>query len=534
MKSGEVCCHSSASCVTRALTTQSWRSIKANISLDVAKTAVRRWLKPAPPPVPAFLSPPLRSNYRSSVTRESSRPNSPAPTPLRSTSHDALASLDHKSPTGYSSPVPSKPLLVSRPSAQVDASSSSAVPFPRARPASPPPKRPLTSLSPLQISSASSKSESTTRPRTKSEKRLSFPALASPTAPTSATNTDHVSPSITPASPSRHGISGGHFSISGVLGYSRANSMSGAVSNLTRLAEDHPASRSPILINRQKQNQPASSVQDVARRSASPPPRVRTDTSTFNRDFNHDSRGDSDSDAELRRSNTDLKSRRKSEEWTSAAVSRKSWKMGEGPSAAEALGEFGDGVRKRQSAELLGSANASMGMTNGKPNIAVVFPPFPGDGRGGGTGAAAGNGKGNAQGQGRKRGGSLGRDSRLYGLGYGEVEEEVQWGIEVEGVRLGECSAMTGEGEWCADQLSSAFSACLGPPRAQKPQSLEHCRYILRRTPFAVDRGESRPICRKVPLTFQASKHFSSQSHQCSSRRRTRSSGSGRSDDRAA
>lgn len=91
--------------------------------------------------------------------------------------------------------------------------------------------------------------------------------------------------------------------------------------------------------------------------------------------------------------------------------------MGEGPGVAEALGEFGAGVKRRESEELLGGTNRSLPVL-GNPSYKVN--------------------------QVRSRAGSLGRDPRLIG----ELEEvEDEWGVQVENVRLGECSALTGEGK---------------------------------------------------------------------------------------
>lgn len=91
--------------------------------------------------------------------------------------------------------------------------------------------------------------------------------------------------------------------------------------------------------------------------------------------------------------------------------------MGEGPGAAEALGEFGAGVKKKQSGELLGNKASTIPITASKS---------------------------------RARAGSLGRDSRLYGVGSGSEasEDDVMWGVDVEGMRVGEVSALNGEGRF--------------------------------------------------------------------------------------
>ena len=93
--------------------------------------------------------------------------------------------------------------------------------------------------------------------------------------------------------------------------------------------------------------------------------------------------------------------------------------MGEGPGAAEALSEFGAGVRRRQSGgDLLDPDYTSTTTTSSN------FSVHPG---------------------GRARGGSVGRDTRLYG--DVEDQEPEEWGTEAEGLRMGEVSALTGEGE---------------------------------------------------------------------------------------
>ena len=153
--------------------------------------------------------------------------------------------------------------------------------------------------------------------------------------------------------------------------------------------------------------------------------------------------------------------------------------MGEGPSAAEALGEFGEGVKKRQSEELLHAAAmsasaSSSGFASGslsgarssaRASASAAFDHSSGNptlsGHSHGQGDGMGVNAGRTAVTGRKRGGSLGRDSRLYG----EEEEEVQWGIEVEGVRLGECSALTGEGEWGSITRSSRAEDIVLPAR---------------------------------------------------------------------
>ncbi|BEJ14931.1 hypothetical protein CspHIS471_0406980 [Cutaneotrichosporon sp. HIS471] len=92
---------------------------------------------------------------------------------------------------------------------------------------------------------------------------------------------------------------------------------------------------------------------------------------------------------------------KRGEEWS------RGWGRGEGPGAANALEEFGAVVRSQKNDR---------------------------------------NGKG--AGSHRPRSGSLGCDSRLYPTDSRDEDEEKppQWGVEVEGVRLGEVSSLTGEG----------------------------------------------------------------------------------------
>jgi hypothetical protein len=97
--------------------------------------------------------------------------------------------------------------------------------------------------------------------------------------------------------------------------------------------------------------------------------------------------------------------RRKSEQWTS----RIGW-GGIEPSPADLLGEFGEGVKKKQSGEM------STGALSNLPARVT-----------------------------RSRGGSLGRDSRLHD----DNHEQLDWGVDIDGIRLGECSSLTGEGKLC-------------------------------------------------------------------------------------
>lgn len=118
--------------------------------------------------------------------------------------------------------------------------------------------------------------------------------------------------------------------------------------------------------------------------------------------------------------------RKRSDDWTT----NRAWGRGEGPRAADALEEFGANVRG-------GSADRSTAGTSAFSQSSNF--PRPG----------------------RARGGSLGRDSRLYGSDDEDdaaTPNEVQWGVEIEGIRLGEVSSLTGEGvEIMCRSISSAL-----------------------------------------------------------------------------
>ncbi|WWD21517.1 hypothetical protein CI109_106003 [Kwoniella shandongensis] len=339
---------------------------KRAIKFDEAREIIRSWIKPAPPPVPPpLLTPPHRSLFRSSTSV--SRTDSPTShTPSRSQSFGALSNFETTTPRSATNvPLP-KSSEASRPG--------STVPFPVTNPS---PSRSAAKSVPIKAAPRPPPTIKILSP--KSPTMRAFPTLQSPTKATSATFTEPIAPSITPAaSMSGHRVSGGRFSISGVLGLNRTTSMSGAVSSLHQIAEG-PASPRPA--------DGPSAQSDIS----PPPTRVRVESSP------------------LLSSYEPRNNRRRSEDWSS-----RSWKMGEGPSAAEALGEFGDGVKKKASGEML-----------------------------------SGSGILKAQG-GRSRGGSLGRDERLHGAITSRSSDDEAgdglWGVEVEGVRLGECSALTGEG----------------------------------------------------------------------------------------
>ncbi|WVF69788.1 hypothetical protein IAT40_004567 [Kwoniella sp. CBS 6097] len=354
------------------------------VTIDEARTAIKTWLKPPPvPEPPVLLSPPPRSLFRSptSFSRTGSTDGASGP-PSRSQSFGALSSLDA---TASRSALPA-PVPAPRP-AEASRTLSHGVPFPTSKPSS---IKSRDKPTPVKIKSSSPPSVRFMSPTSPS--KLSFSALQSPTKPTSATFTDPVGPSITSASAmsSHRASGGGRFSISGVLGLSRTTSMSGAASSLAQLAE---APTSPRLSTE------SSTGSRTSHASSSTPVRTRVESSPVLTD--HHPRAD----------------RGRSEDW-----SFRSWKMGEGPSAAEALGEFGEGIKKKQSGEMVAPMSASTGSGFTKQQNA---------------------------GTGRTRGGSLGRDPRLHGeTGRADDERETSgmWGVEVEGVRLGECSALSGQG----------------------------------------------------------------------------------------
>lgn len=101
------------------------------------------------------------------------------------------------------------------------------------------------------------------------------------------------------------------------------------------------------------------------------------------------------------------------------------WRMGEGSGAAEALDESRAGVTNKESGKMLVSSCSS-------PSTSSVFkkPAIS-----------------------RSRPGPLGSNTRLYGMSRGSAptgsdlpELGETWGVQVEGIRLGECSALSNHG----------------------------------------------------------------------------------------
>lgn len=115
---------------------------------------------------------------------------------------------------------------------------------------------------------------------------------------------------------------------------------------------------------------------------------------------------------------SDLPTKR-SEEWS------RGWTRGEGPGAADALEEFGAVMRSHEN-DRKGSGQS---LSHSQSHNNHSHSHNHGQTR-------------------RPRGGSLGCDSRLFAdVPREEEDKPVQWGVEVEGVRLGEVSSLTGEGE---------------------------------------------------------------------------------------
>jgi hypothetical protein len=295
-------------------------------------------------------------------------------TSARSHSFDGLSSMGIDKQTRPVVPPPTISLAPPTTSRYDAPRTAGSVPFPRSRPTS------MSARSPGILRSPTSPTMTT------------FPPYGAPSSPTSATTPTHASfqsfppykkgdsssfPAFTsefgqpdyqtPVSAaktaiSRHGASAGRYSFSGTISaylWGRSEESTGAVSSLAKLAEENP----PEFNN-----------------SLSP---SRT---TFGSSIMGSSRFDT---------------RRKSEQWTS----RIGW-GGNEPSPADLLGEFGEGVKKKQSGEM-----ASGSMANLPSRVT------------------------------RSRGGSLGQDSRLH-----DDVPQLDWGVDIDGIRVGECSSLSGKG----------------------------------------------------------------------------------------
>lgn len=246
-----------------------------------------------------------------------------------------------------------------------------------------------------------------------SPQHVSFPVVRSPTVAT--VTPEHVTSVMSPVFSlrDRDESAGGRPAPSGYLRSKRPLSISGVISNRLMLPDD----------GARRYN-----LEDLATLARHGVPRL-------GRQRLH-STPRSESSA-LPSVGTLKKGRRKSEDWSS-----RSWRFGEGPSAADALGEFDESIQRRLSSEALGTAIAAY-RSGGGPASAGLNQS---------TSSATSVRTLQHSTSGRSRGGSIGMDSRLYGpAGEASSDEEDQirqWGVDVEGIRLGECSALTGEGEY--------------------------------------------------------------------------------------
>ena len=254
----------------------------------------------------------------------------------------------------------------------------------------------------------SSLSISVSRPTVKvtsptSPTQVTFPDLQSPSKATHATYSELARAALTPTA-----RQSSRFSFSGLLGFATVEEKSEAASSLARLAEEHPPTRSasPEVPNTGGWS-PFRSTIPVT------PPRIRTESSPL---FN---------------SNIGINERRRSEDW-----SGRSWRAGQGPAVEDVLGEFGEAVRKKASGELLVPSQQPQGSAYMR----------------------------------RPRGNSLGADTRLKDRDRDTPrssisDDDAQWGVQVEHIRLGECSALTGEGK------SSLFRSGRSSFQASRPSS---------------------------------------------------------------
>ena len=344
-------------------------------------TQIRSWVEP--PPAPPVVTPtPSRDLLRSSslAARSGTPTVSIPPTPTRSHSHSALLSLR-------------PPVMEPMRSHSTEDATKAAT---RAKRHSLHASERLSTRPPALRLTASPQvsSQLVDKPMSARSPRLSLRALEMPTPSTSLSYTDPIRPSLTPASPSlAQSSSYSRFSISSW--YAGAPTSAGAVSSLSKLAEDFPV--------RSNELSPQSTPQD---------------RSTYSPTTSVSSKGRLDTSPILTSA-----SRRKSDDWSGR--SSRPWRLTEGQGAAEALGEFGENVRKRQSQ--LMEAGASSG------TVTPSFFDAP-DTLSRHT-------------SGRTRGYSVGRDSRLYGDMDQSEPEPKEWGITVGNMRVGEVSALTGEGE---------------------------------------------------------------------------------------
>lgn len=349
------------------------------VTLSEASRTIRRWLNPAPEPEPEpeaeeVLAP--RSLFRStSTTRPRSDSNPMASPQRRPHSMHGLASL-MRAATDFDFDL----------SASTGASGSQAptlvAPSPAPTVHFPPSLVTQTNAPGTQTSASSTASVAgsvgspPSQGMQRRQQRVSFhgAALAEPT---SATTAETAVAST--ANGSKHRLSTSRFSLSGMLGLARSPSnVSDAMANLSLFAE----TASP--------RSPRPSLSPVVAQ------RVRTESSPL------------------------LDGKRRSEDWSATGPG---WGRGEGPSAADALEEFG-------------AAAASQSATSPWAISSPNNLPVPRQ---------------------RLRGGSLGRDNRLFD-DESDDDEPDTWGIDIGPVRVGEVSSLTGEG---VESLLRSISAQL-------------------------------------------------------------------------
>ncbi|WVO16554.1 hypothetical protein L204_104233 [Cryptococcus depauperatus] len=418
---------------------------KRQVDLGVARETIRSWVKPPPPALApkSTLHQHQRSLYRTStsVSRLNTPINVPSNTPIPSSTRNQSYIFPASTSASRSSTMAPVPKTTDSSNLVLE-SEPICVPKPNNRPSTAPEfnkdnenvnnerrrRRHSSKPFPVKINVPLHGNPSLST----SPSRLEFPSLQSPAQPTSATFTEPVRPSM--AFPSGHRSQATRFSISGiseVLGFNRTMSMNGAISSLSQLAE----SPSSPALSQSPETAGNPSTFQAARLPH--PPRTRVESTPL-----------------LHSNDTDRNIRRRSEEW-----SRSGWKMGEGPGAAEALNEFGAGVRRRESEELLRNGNKTF------PSLGHASPRT----------------------QGRGRGGSLGRDPRLLC----ESEGDGSWGIDVEGVRLGECSARDGEG---VEELFNAITTILAERKDKlaREQALRHKSSVILVDPASTISGNDK------------------------------------------
>ncbi|KAL7420020.1 hypothetical protein Q5752_004984 [Cryptotrichosporon argae] len=422
------------------------------VELDEASRVLRSWLKPPPPTPPTTLAPPQRSIFRSTSGR--ARPDSlVSPAPTRSHSFHALAYVEGSPSVGPSAPAaviapaarpprsPRKPSVAERAVADKAGKPERTMP----RPILQTPSNSTTIPFPaLTITSPTSAMSPTASKAVMSANRVSFPALQSPGPATAAVTmpSEPVSPTLSSsATLSGHATSAGRFSMSGLsgvlglgTGVHRSTSVSGAASNLAQLAQ--------LAISSTHQPAPRRRPQSMA--LPAPTPRVRTESSPL-----------APPAAFAESALSSAGGRRRSEDWSAR------WRPDGDDFAALRTRGSGDRLERERPertewAEWPGDVPAT---------ASAAFVSF---------GAAAAQ-VGYAR-RSRNRGGSLGRDSRLYGPEPGRDERadvHAGWGRDVEGVRIGECSALTGEG---VEQLFRSISSVLvgRKDKIERERTLRH------------------------------------------------------------